>query len=94
MALAVQGEVASVSSSQHTADVFSSLNFAVKAEYRCGYCDRVALSVSGDACGRAPRIRCECGGLSQDGKRRLHSKYATPLVVLSRLLTPPVQMDS
>ena len=54
----------------------------IRGVYRCGYCQQTVLSTSGYSCGRTPRIRCDCGGIQQDGKKRLHSKYATALVLL------------
>jgi len=66
------GGVSSVSSSLLP---LTPLEPAVKGEYRCGYCQQIVLSTSGHSCGRTPRIRCDCGGIQQDGKKRLHSKW-------------------
>merc|ERR1712086_875542 len=65
------------SSLQHTDNVVAPLDAIIKGEYRCGYCQQTVLSTSGHSCGRTPHIRCDCGGIKQDGKRRLHSKWTT-----------------
>ena len=42
--------------------------------YTCKYCAGIKRTTSGCSKGSATRIRCECGGLSQDGQIRMHSK--------------------
>jgi len=42
---------------------------ASKRQFICGYCGTVKTSKSADTEGRV-RIRCECGGVHQDGKTR------------------------
>jgi hypothetical protein len=41
----------------------------VRREFACGYCSAIKTSKSEDFEGRV-RIRCECGGMHQDGKSR------------------------
>jgi len=73
----IYGELSSSSSlpDSSASQLIASLDLARKGEYRCGYCQQTKLSTSGHACGRAVRIRCECGGLQQDGNQRLHNKW-------------------
>ena len=44
------------------------------AYYKCKYCARIKRTTSGCSKGSTTRIRCECGGHSQDGQIRMHSK--------------------